>query len=915
MRHLLFHLFVFVALGCACAQAGERVPVEPCTYADDAAAAAAWQPLDESDPVALAKEKTPDGKPALLFRCDMPRLKQRAYWDRTVNLDLSRVGRIAFWIKTEGERSAVGGCTLYFNAGAGWYGSGFPMGGAGWKRLVLDRAQFRSEDAPEGWQAIKGIRFAFWKGQPKQCTVAIGGMEALADDVVVIRNARAGKEGTQYAEDMAKALVRAGIESGTVDDVDVEAGVLVGKRIAVLPLNSRVSDKELDAIEAFVKAGGRLLVCYSLHPRLAALLGLEKIGYMGREYPGQFSTWRFAAGLPGLPKEAKQESWNIERVRPTAGGARVLAEWLDKDGKDTGYPAITLNESGAFLSHVLLDDDRENKDRFLRALLGHLHPGVWEQVARKAVSGVGAVSNWETFAAAEAGIRETARAASRAAAVENDLAQARKAYQEAEAALKAGRFAETLEPATTARQSILAAYCRCQPAREDEYRAVWCHSAYGIAGETWDDAIRRLKEGGFNAVVPNMLWGGVADYRSQVLPVRDRVEKEGDQIALCVAAGKKYGVEVHPWKVNWNLGGAPKEFVERLRAEKRLQFDARGAEHPWLCPSHPANQRLEFDSMIEVARKYDVDGIHFDYIRYPGQDQCYCEGCRQRFEEGTGEKVADWPKDVLANGPRFAAYQEFRRSNITRLVKAVSEEARRAKPGIKVSAAVFRDWPGCREHVGQDWVHWVQQGYLDFVCPMNYTDSNEQFRTWTQVHREAIGGRIPLVPGVGASAPGLPLAQVIDQIRIAREEGAAGFIIFNYDRQVATEYVPALGLGTTAGAVPLPHSMPAVEWRLAQGGNLLAGPARPDAPVQVEAMLTTRGVSGLRQVDATVAVTAPDGTPVKEMGRGKSGGPAVKGEARLVAGLYRVVARGRMALADGTRRPFLVRGPWIKVGE
>ena len=36
--------------------------------------------------------------------------------------------------------------------------------------------------------------------------------------------------------------------------------------------------------------------------------------------------------------------------------------------------------------------------------------------------------------------------------------------------------------------------------------------------------------------------------------------------------------------------------------------------------------------MLEVARKYPVDGLHFDYIRYPGRDKCYCDGCRERFE-------------------------------------------------------------------------------------------------------------------------------------------------------------------------------------------------------------------------------------------------------------------------------------------
>lgn len=314
-------------------------------------------------------------------------------------------------------------------------------------------------------------------------------------------------------------------------------------------------------------------------------------------------------------------------------------------------------------------------------------------------------------------------------------------------------------------------------------------------------------------------------------------------------------------------------------------------------------------------RKYDVDGIHFDYIRYPGPSNCYCDPCRQRFEERAGVKVADWPRDVLREGPHYAAYQEFRRQNITRLVKAVSEEAHRLKPWIKVSAAVFQEWPAVRESIGQDWGHWVEQGYLDFVCPMNYTNANHSFRTHVQVQRDAVASRIPLYPGVGASAPGLPLDQVLDQVGIARAEGADGFIVFQYARDVAESYVTEMGKGITAGTTHLPHQAPVVEWKIEQDGKPLSGTARPDTPVSVAATLTTRGAlrQAIRSVAATVTVTTLDGTPVEEIGRGRAGGPAVAGELRLPAGHYRVAATGDMVLANGKRQAFMARGPFVNV--
>ena len=137
-----------------------------------------------------------------------------------------------------------------------------------------------------------------------------------------------------------------------------------------------------------------------------------------------------------------------------------------------------------------------------------------------------------------------------------------------------------------------------------------------------------------------------------------------------MAACKKYGLEVHVWKVNHNLSTAPRDFVSKLRQAHRLQVSNSGQTMNWLCPSHPDNFKLEVDSMLEVAQKYDVDGLHFDYIRYPDSNYCYCDGCRQRFEAEHG-KVAHWPSDCYS-GERKAEYRTWRCEQITRLVEAVS---------------------------------------------------------------------------------------------------------------------------------------------------------------------------------------------------------------------------------------------------
>jgi uncharacterized lipoprotein YddW (UPF0748 family) len=244
--------------------------------------------------------------------------------------------------------------------------------------------------------------------------------------------------------------------------------------------------------------------------------------------------------------------------------------------------------------------------------------------------------------------------------------------------------------------------------------------------------------------------------------------------------------------------------VDRLRREHRLQASARGAELRWLCPSNPVNQQLEIDAMVEVAQRYDVDGVHFDYIRYPDGDHCYCAGCRQRFQKALGSTVAQWPRDVLDRGPHRRAWLDWRQGNITTVVKAVSERVRAIKPQVKLSAAVFRNWPVDRDGVGQDWKLWCDRGYLDFVCPMDYTVSNAQFDNWV-THQKQWAGKAACYPGIGSFI--MPPDRVIEQILTTRRHATHGFTVFNFDTSSAQTLLPLLGKGITRkpGAEAVAH--------------------------------------------------------------------------------------------------------------
>ena len=159
-------------------------------------------------------------------------------------------------------------------------------------------------------------------------------------------------------------------------------------------------------------------------------------------------------------------------------------------------------------------------------------------------------------------------------------------------------------------------------------------------------------------------------------------------------------------------------------------------------------------------------------------------------------KVEQWPEDVLT-GKHADPFGDWRREQITRLVRAVSQEAHKIKPGIKVSAAVFGNWESARRVVGQDAKAWVDAGYLDFVCPMDYESDDADFSKWVRSQVAAVNHKIPCYAGIGAHKLSGP-EQLARQIQLSRELGAEGFVIFNLTEKLATQFLPPLRLGVTS---------------------------------------------------------------------------------------------------------------------
>lgn len=674
----------------------------------------------------------------------------RGCWDWPVRLDLGKYQGIEFKFSCS-DRSPVSNFTLYLHSGDGWYVAPFDIEDiSGWTTVRINKADTTWEGDPGGWGNIDIVRFSAWRAGNSNTDIHVAGFRCYGGPapITVIRGEDTGKEKheaaamAKFARTVSRQLDELGIPHTFISDSDVTPGILKDTELVVLAYCPALPARAVDVLGKYIRSGGNLLSFYILPGKLEREVGIRVGEHVNQQYPGQFASIRpLGDNILGLPPVTGQNSWNIHRAYPTGKNSRVIARWHDTEGKDTGEPAIVMSGNCVFMTHVFIEDDPVNKRNMLLAMVGRSCP---ELVSSDAIA--------------------------RRSAVEKK------------------------------RRKELEEYCRAQKPEPGEHRAFWCHDAFGVEGMSWDTAVQHLADNGFTAILPNMAWAGVAFYRSDVLPVAPAVRTRGDQVAECAAACRKHGVECHVWKVCWNMGSrTEKAFAGRMQSAGRTQVSRDGTvSERWLCPSHPENRRMEIESMLELVENYDIDGVHFDYIRYPGEDHCYCEGCRKKFEEMLGRKVKNWPRDTIENRKTAWAWRQFRRDNITTIVREVSERARKVKPGIKISAAVFHNWSVDRDNIGQDWKRWCDKGYVDFVCPMNYTSSNANFEQMA-TRQVKWAGDVPCYPGIGLStwSRSGDTRGLIEKVLITRRLKTGGFTVFEYGPSEARDVVPLCALGLT----------------------------------------------------------------------------------------------------------------------
>lgn len=421
---------------------------------------------------------------------------------------------------------------------------------------------------------------------------------------------------------------------------------------------------------------------------------------------------------------------------------------------------------------------------------------------------------------------------------------------------------------------------------QGQFRAYWVDSFNpGLYSEAEiDRLVADARAANMNAIVAQVVRRADCFCNRSIMP---RTEAEVDPppfdpLQTLIEKAHAAGLEVLAWlntTIMWASDVPPRDPGHVFHAHGpsaagrdnwvMLRHDGaiRGANLYFFDPGHPDAADYIAGMFLSIVRNYEVDGINFDYVRYPDYNPGpnvpawgYNPVAVARFQALTGRSDVPDPTDPQ--------WMDWRREQVTNIVRRVYLESARIRPWIRVSADTITygaapgnaaAWIETRSYreVLQDWRGWMQEGILDLNIPMNYrreqlaTEPNNFRRMYEEWSDFAKDHQYNRQAAVGTALYLNPIEDSIIQIRKALAPSPAGnraigWVGFSYhtpdalvnDRRRAPEEArmdlsraltqpgardPASAAAAPEPVFPFVASLPTMPWKVAPVTGHLRG--------------------------------------------------------------------------------------------
>jgi len=359
-----------------------------------------------------------------------------------------------------------------------------------------------------------------------------------------------------------------------------------------------------------------------------------------------------------------------------------------------------------------------------------------------------------------------------------------------------------------------------------------------------------------------------------------------DPLAFAVREAHARGLELHAWfnPYRARTPSAKSPATDNHITKSRPDIAKPYGKHFWMNPTHSDVQDHSIAVILDVVKRYDVDGIHLDDYFYPYK------------EKDAEEKIIPFPDDdtwekYQKEGGKLKR-DDWRRDAVNRFVERMYRDVREVKPWVKVGISPFGIWrPGNPPGIAgfdqfaelyADARHWFNQGWVDYFTPQLYWPIAQEKQSFPKLLDWWMGENTKkrhLWPGLFTSKVmdpkperRYPVKEVVDQIEVTRKQGGSvGVVHFSMKAfmrnaagisdEVAKAYAePALVPETpwlASGDAPAP---PTVTRAVANGRDVLRIASQKGAQFVVVRGISTdlqsvqvRGIPA----DGAVAVNLP----------------------------------------------------------
>lgn len=357
---------------------------------------------------------------------------------------------------------------------------------------------------------------------------------------------------------------------------------------------------------------------------------------------------------------------------------------------------------------------------------------------------------------------------------------------------------------------------------KQEVRAVWLTTVKGLDWPTTrgttsttiakqkkelTDILDQLQKARINTILlqtrvrGNLIYPSEIETWCETFSGKAGVSPGYDPLDFAIEECHKRGMEIHAWMVAVPLGGddVHKELGSLSITKQHRALCKKYRNNWYLNPGHPEAKEYLASLVNELVSRYDVDGVHLDYIRYPDRPQKFPDATEFR-KYGKGRSLYQW-----------------RRYNITEMVRAVYQEIKSLKPWVKVSSAPLGKYRDTKRYPSRGWngyhavyqeaQEWMREGIQDMIYPMLYYRNNDFFPFVLDWKEQSYGRMV--VPGLGIyflhpSEGDWKLHEVESQLNFIRWSGCEGKAYFRsrfltdnnqglYDRLLDNYYyAPAL---------------------------------------------------------------------------------------------------------------------------